>query len=131
MPIATDDMLSKIKDRQWALADIDWDWPPGEIEVCGGNMMVRVEALRQVGGYSTTILAGEDFDLCLRMRKAGWRVLRVAAEMARHDMAMTRFGQWWRRSVHTGYAYGEGVARHGGPPGRHFVRPCLRALFSE
>jgi hypothetical protein len=31
MPIATDEMLEKIKDRQWALADIDWDAPGAEL----------------------------------------------------------------------------------------------------
>lgn len=31
MPIATDEMLQKIKDRQWALADIDWDAPGAEL----------------------------------------------------------------------------------------------------
>ena len=31
MPIATDEMLNKIKDRQWALADIDWEAPGAEL----------------------------------------------------------------------------------------------------
>jgi hypothetical protein len=31
MPINTDEMLEKVKDRQWALADIDWDAPGAEL----------------------------------------------------------------------------------------------------
>jgi hypothetical protein len=31
--------------------------------------------------------------------------------MARHDIAMTRFAQWWRRSKRAGYAFAEGAAR--------------------
>ena len=36
--------------------------------------------------------------------------------MTLHDMAMTRFAQWWRRSVRCGHAYAEGSARTAAPP---------------
>jgi hypothetical protein len=31
MPLVLEDMLEKIKDRQWALADVDWDAPGAEL----------------------------------------------------------------------------------------------------
>ena len=55
------------------------------------------------------MLVSEDYELCLRLRKNGWILLRIDAEMTLHDMAMTRFGQWWRRSVRSGY----GLCRRG------------------
>jgi GT2 family glycosyltransferase len=104
------------------LADIEWDTPIGEAKYCGGDAMIRADAFRQVGGYDPALIAGEDPDLCVRLRRAGWSILRIDAEMTLHDIAMTRFGQWWRRSVRAGFAYAEGAARHGGPPERHWVR---------
>jgi hypothetical protein len=37
-------------------------------------------------------------DLDLRPRKAGWLISRISAETAVHDIARSRFGQWWKRS---------------------------------
>ncbi|QDV39636.1 glycosyltransferase family 2 protein [Tautonia plasticadhaerens] len=111
------------------LADLEWDTPVGDAEACGGDAMIRVEALREVGGYDPTLIAGEEPDLCLRLRLRGWQVARLDAEMTRHDLAMTRFGQWWRRHVRAGHAYAEGAARHGRLPGRPWVRQASSNVF--
>lgn len=108
--------------------NIEWDMArPGEAKACGGNAMMRVAAVRAVGGYDPSVLAAEDDELCLRLRRTGGRVLRLDAEMGWHDAAMTRFGQWWTRSVRTGFAYAQGAALHGRSPERHFVAECRRA----
>lgn len=104
------------------LADLEWDTPIGEARACGGIAAMRVEALRRAGGFDPSIIAGEEPELCVRLRRDGWKVFRVDAEMALHDMDMTRFGQWWRRSVRTGHAFAEGAALHGAPPERHYAR---------
>jgi GT2 family glycosyltransferase len=104
------------------LADLEWDTPIGEARACGGDALMRVEALRQVGGYNPELIAGEEPELCVRLRALGWKVLRIDAEMTRHDLAMTRFSQWWRRAVRAGHAYAEGSSLHGAPPERHWVR---------
>ena len=111
------------------LADIEWDMPIGEIEGSHGDVMVRAEAFRQVGGFDPTVSVGEDYDLCVRLRKRGWTLLRVDAEMTLHDMAMTRFAQWWRRCVRSGYGFAEGAYLHGAPPQRHWVREVRRLWF--
>ena len=80
------------------LADLEWDIPIGEVKACGGDAMIRVEAFRRVDGYNPSIIAAEDDELCLRIRGQGWKVLRIDAEMTLHDMAMTRFAQWWSRA---------------------------------
>ena len=103
------------------LCDLEWDRPPGETRACGGDVMLRAVALEAVGGYSDELIAGEEPELCVRLRAAGWRVWRLDVEMTLHDAAMTQFGQWWRRAVRAGYAFGQGSYLHGGPPERHYV----------
>jgi GT2 family glycosyltransferase len=111
------------------LADIDWDMPIGEVRGSHGDILIRAEAFRQVGGFDWTVLVSEDCELCLRLRKAGWTLLRIDAEMTLHDMAMTRFGQWWRRCIRTGYGYAQGAYLHGGSPDRHCVRDVYSTIF--
>ena len=65
--------------------------------------MIRAEAFEAVGGFDPTAAAGEEPELCQRLRKAGWSVWRIDAEMTRHDLGMTRFRQWWRRQYRSGY----------------------------
>jgi GT2 family glycosyltransferase len=85
------------------LADLEWDTPIGEAVACGGDSMMKAEAFEAVGGFDPTASAGEEPELCQRLRRAGWGVWRVDAEMTRHDLGMTRFRQWWRRQYRGGY----------------------------
>lgn len=111
------------------LCDLEWDTPLGEVRACHGDAMMRVEALRQVGGFDARLIAGEEPELCVRLRGAGWKVLRINAEMTLHDSAMTRFGQWWKRMRRAGHAYAEGAWLHGGGPQRHNVRQVVSILL--
>lgn len=96
-----------------ALADREWDTPIGPALACGGDALMRFDAVQAVGGYDPTLIAGEEPDLCLRLRAKGGEVWRIDAEMTLHDAAMTRFSQWWKRSVRAGHAFAEGATRHG------------------
>jgi len=87
------------------LADMEWDGAPGEVASCGGDVLARMEALAEVGGYDDRIIAGEEPEMCARLRARGWTIQRIAQEMTRHDAAMTRFAQWWNRSVRSGYGF--------------------------
>src|SRR5205823_5310567 len=69
-----------------------------------------------------SVIAGEEPELCVRLRQKGWQILRINAEMTLHDAAMTRFSQWWKRNVRAGHAYAQGAAMHGRPPEKHWVR---------
>lgn len=110
------------------LCDWEWDTPIGPARACGGDAMMRLPALRAAGGYRDDLIAGEEPELCVRLRAAGWRIARLDAEMTLHDAAMTRFGQWWQRSRRAGHAFAEGAALHGTRPERHWVRETRRAL---
>ena len=112
-----------------ALIDREWDTPPGRALACGGDALMRMDALRAVGGYRADLIAGEEPELCVRLRAAGWSIWRLDAEMTWHDADITRFSQWWRRTRRAGHAYAEGAALHGAPPERHWVRETRRALF--
>jgi len=104
------------------LTDLDWRWPTGKILAFGGDALLRVAALEKAGGYRDDLIAGEEPELCVRLRAAGWQIWSIPEEMTAHDANMTRFGQWWRRTIRTGFAYAEGAHLHGAPPERHWVR---------
>lgn len=104
------------------LCDMEWDTPIGEAKACGGDAMMRVTALRAIGGYNPSLIAGEEPELCVRLRQNGGKIVRLEAEMTLHDAQMTHFSQWWKRAVRAGYAYAEGSWLHGAPPERHWVK---------
>lgn len=108
------------------ICEMEWKQPLGEIESCGGNMLVRAGALDAVGGFDPAVIAAEDTDLCARLRLNGYKVVSIAADMVAHDAAMLRFWQWWWRNVRAGHAMTEGADRHGRSPGRLFVRATRR-----
>lgn len=111
------------------LCDAEWDTPVGPARACGGDALMRLAALRQVGGFRDALIAGEEPELCLRLRAAGWRIERLDAEMTWHDAAMTRLPQWWRRCRRAGHAFAEGSMLHGAAPERHWVRETRRAVM--
>ncbi len=89
------------------LCDFEWRRPAGPMLACGGDMLVRAKAFRQVGGFDPTVIAAEDDEFCTRLRKAGWRLERIPSEMTRHDAAMMQFSQWWQRAVRTGHGFAQ------------------------
>jgi len=95
-----------------ALCDDEWNVPPGEAAGVGGIALFRVAALREVDFYNPAMIAGEDTELAMRLRKRGWRLWRADAEMALHDAAMTRFSQWWKRTRRSGHGFGEMAFLH-------------------
>ena len=95
------------------LCDREWNTPIGIAETCGGDSLIRMEAFLAAGGFSAELIAGEDDDLCDRVRRAGWRIRRLDSEMTVHDAAMTRFGQWWQRNRRSGYAAAEALVLRG------------------
>ncbi|MGG6294368.1 glycosyltransferase [Leptolyngbya sp. AN02str] len=104
------------------LCDIEWNTPVGEAKACGGDALMRVASVQQVNGFNSGLIAGEEPELCVRLRRQGWKIYRLDAEMTLHDAQMTKFGQWWKRSQRAGHAFAEGSYMHGAPPERHWVK---------
>lgn len=109
------------------LCDQEWRGAPGEVRAFGGDVMMRAAALEAVGGYRDDVISAEDHELSVRLRKAGWRIWRLDAEMTTHDAAIMRLGQWWRRTLRSGYGFALGAYLHGAPPECHFVWESRRA----
>jgi cellulose synthase/poly-beta-1,6-N-acetylglucosamine synthase-like glycosyltransferase len=87
--------------------DLEWIHPPGPSDSCGGDALVRRSVLEELGGFDETLIAGEEPELCWRIRSHGWIVLHVDRNMVKHDLDITRLSQYWRRAIRTGYAYAE------------------------
>jgi len=111
------------------LADLEWDGPTGEIDSCGGIFLIRAKVFRDLNGFRDSLIAGEEPELCLRIRKCGHKVMRIPYPMATHDIAMSHFSQWFSRARRGGYAYAENCALHGSPPDFHKVHEVKSALF--
>lgn len=104
------------------LCDLEWDRPAGETTACGGDAMMRVEAIAAVGGYNPSLIAGEEPELCVRLRQKGGQIWRLDADMTLHDAQMSQFSQWWKRTLRGGYAYAQGADLHGRSPQKHCVK---------
>jgi glycosyltransferase involved in cell wall biosynthesis len=111
------------------LCDIEWNTPCGDAQACGGDSMMRVEHFQAVGGFNPELIAGEEPELCFRLRAKGWKIHRLDAEMTLHDAAMYRIGQWWRREKRTGHATAEGAAMYGRTPERYRRQPNFSNYF--
>lgn len=109
------------------LCDLEWDTPVGETKACGGDALMRLSVLKAVGGYRESLIAGEEPELCVRIRQAGYQVWRLDAEMTLHDVNMTKFKQWWKRTTRAGYAFAEGAHLQGLAPEYHWVAESKRS----
>ena len=112
-----------------ALADREWDTPIGEAEACGGDALYKREAFVEVDGFDSAMIAGEEPELCSRLRAKNWQVWRIDAPMTVHDADMHSFRPWWLRAVRSGFGYAQAYARGSLNGSRLYKRELKRALF--
>lgn len=98
------------------LIDMEWNTPIGEAKACGGDALIKLEALKQVNGYNPSLICGEEPEMCIRLREKGWKIERLNVDMTLHDAGMFKFSQWWKRSMRSGWAIAEGYFIHGKAP---------------
>lgn len=111
------------------LADQEWDTPHGDTMACGGDALMRREAFEAVNGFRSTLIAGEEPELCIRLREIGWKIWRLDSDMTVHDLAMFRFGQWWRRMERAGNGMTEVWWLHRRSPAGIWGRETASAAF--
>ncbi|TRW95784.1 glycosyltransferase [Paracoccus sp. M683] len=111
------------------LCDAEWDTPIGPALAVGGDMMAQTGALAAIGGFRDEMIAGEEPEMCLRLREAGGSIERLDLPMTVHDADMHRFGQWWRRARRAGHAFAEGNWLHGDRPEAFWRREVRRAVL--
>jgi GT2 family glycosyltransferase len=110
------------------LCDIEWNTPVGIADACGGDFLARVEALTAVAGFNPEVVAGEEPEMCYRLRAKGWEIERIDAEMTKHDAMIARFSQWWRRTLRSGHAYAHTMILHWGEKERLNVRSVMSIM---
>ncbi len=111
------------------LCDIEWNTPIGEAKQCGGDFMIRRAAFQHVGGFNPDVVAGEEPELCYRLRKSNWSTYRLDHQMTLHDANITRFSQWYKRHLRCGYSYAQVFALHWRGNEPHFLRNILSTWF--
>jgi hypothetical protein len=108
--------------------DLDWIYPPGDTEFCGGDALMRRAVLQQVQGFDEQLIAGEEPEMCRRIRAAGHRIVHLDLPMTRHDLAVTTWSAYWRRAFRAGHAYAEISARFRHSPDPLWLRESRRNL---
>lgn len=109
------------------LAEFEWNIQGyGDVSSVGGIFMVRRRAFVSMGGFNPAIPSGEEPEFCQRLRKAGWYIGRIETDMAWHDLAMLRLGQWFKRQLRNGYGMLNVVSRFGMA---EFKRNVMRSIF--
>jgi glycosyltransferase involved in cell wall biosynthesis len=111
------------------LCDIEWDTPIGLANACGGDSMMRVEAFETVGGFQPRLIAGEEPELCVRLREKGWKIWRLDADMTYHDANIISFRPWWIRFVRSGHAFAEVCWLHRKSRFGIYRRETMRTVF--
>ena len=111
------------------LCDMEWNTPIGEASACGGDAMMRVAAIKEVNAYNPILIAGEEPEMCHRLRIKGWKIYRLDEEMTLHDAAITKFSQWWKRVSRGGFAFALVSWLHRKSIPKIWVRETLRPVF--
>jgi glycosyltransferase involved in cell wall biosynthesis len=96
--------------------DLDWIYAPGLTQFCGGDALFRRSELEQRHGFDESLIAGEEPELCRRILGAGSLIVHVDRAMTGHDLAITRFSQYWRRATRAGHAFAEVSQRFASTP---------------
>jgi cellulose synthase/poly-beta-1,6-N-acetylglucosamine synthase-like glycosyltransferase len=89
------------------VADLDWIASHGITDSCGGDAVIRRKVLEQTGGYNPDLIAGEEPDLCRRIRASGGLISHIDVPMTGHDFEMVSWRQYWKHAVRAGHAYAE------------------------
>ncbi len=109
--------------------DLDWIYPPGDTEFCGGDALFQRAALERSGGFDDTLIAGEEPELCARLRSMGYRIRHIDVPMTRHDLAIKHWRQYWRRAERAGHAYAEVAPRFANTTSPLWSRESRRNLW--
>lgn len=111
------------------LCDIEWNTPVGQASASGGDFLARVDAFQQVSGFNPSVIAGEEPEMCFRLREKNWQIWRIDCLMTWHDAQMTTLKQWWLRVKRCGHAFAQGEAMHGNSPERYYRREVRSVML--
>ncbi len=109
--------------------ELEWRVPDGPAAWFCGDALLRPAAYVASGGFDPALVSGEESDLCVRLKREGWSLLKIAAPMSRHEAGTFGLSQWWRRAQRTGTSYAVASARHGGLRSSYRSRKIVRILL--
>lgn len=109
--------------------DLDWIYPPGPSEFCGGDALMRRSVLQAVGGFDASLIAGEEPEMCRRIRSLGGLIEHLDIPMTGHDLAIRHFGAYWKRAYRAGHAYAEVASRFRDSPDPLWRKEARRNLL--
>lgn len=107
----------------------EWNAIPGKCDAFGGDVLIRRSILEQTNGYDELLVGGEDPELSQRVRINGWEIIQLNELMTKHNLAMTRFSQYWKRAYRTGYGYAAVTVRHLNSTKSFWVHEFIRILI--
>jgi hypothetical protein len=90
--------------------------------------LILAEALIQVGGYREDLIAGEEPEMCYRLRQIGYHIERIPDAMTLHDANISKPSQWFMRTKRSGHATAEHAVLHGLGPEKFGVKRTLSNL---
>jgi cellulose synthase/poly-beta-1,6-N-acetylglucosamine synthase-like glycosyltransferase len=108
------------------MLDLDWIYAPGPTKYCGGDALFRRRVLERTGGFDEALVAGEEPELCRRIAALGHTILHVDRPMTGHDLNITQFQQYWKRSTRAGHAFAEVSERFKGSPQPFWTAESMR-----
>jgi len=120
--------MAELEWNLWVDPSGAWTTETMDANVFGGNVMLRRSVLLAVNGYDEYLKAGEDPDLSYRIRKLGFRLLRVNRAMASHDINMNGVLQYLSRSRRSGSAYAHLALRYWKESERFMVKRVIRII---
>ncbi len=104
-------VTGRLREKDWdrsvlsRLSDIGWYLRPGDIMSCGGIVTMKADVFVEVGGFDEDLIAGEEPEFYKRIRGAGYKLTCLEEKIGEHDGDIRGFGQWWTRTVRTGFSY--------------------------
>lgn len=89
------------------VADLEWDNKIGITKYFGGDVLIKKKTLNITKGYDSNLIAGEDPELSFRIRKKGYKLIRLKKIMCYHDINMGSFKQYFKRGYRNSYGHAE------------------------
>jgi hypothetical protein len=84
--------------------------------------------MKAAGLFNETLHAGEEPELCHRLRRRGFRVWRLSATMGTHDANLIGFRLWARRMFRSGFSFAHLVDHGKGDIEPHWWRELVRVV---
>lgn len=110
---------------------VDYQSKKGQSKVVGtGGALYRINAVKQVGGFDSSLRGyNEDWDVELRMRKAGWTFYTFDVFFHDYERTGLKWGSLWRRYWLRGYQTHYFLHKHKGMIKHYKMFPAAAALF--